>query len=195
LGGTCFIASKLGGVKPPPRFGRLTVSENMFKKEIFVGFAIGFLLCFIFANAFLVSPVFSPENGGEIIGFINSAVFSVDAEVYAFSSWDVAHALVNAEKRGVNVRVIVDGSTVDDKTMALLQYLKNNGVEVRLANYYQRTHAKFIIVDGVRVFIGSHNFSNSALYYNREASAVLNFLRFWDFGRTFEEDWAKAKAF
>ncbi|MGB9719057.1 MAG: phospholipase D-like domain-containing protein [Candidatus Anstonellales archaeon] len=174
---------------------RLTASDSMFKKEIFVGFAIGFLLCFIFANAFLVSPVFSPENGEEMIGFIDSAMFSVDAEVYAFSSWDVARALVNAEKRGVNVRVIVDKSTLDEENRAIVRYLKNNGVEVRLADYYQRTHAKFIVVDGVRVLVGSHNFSNSALYYNREASAILNFLRFWEFGRVFEEDWGKARAF
>ncbi|MEM2948041.1 MAG: phospholipase D-like domain-containing protein [Candidatus Anstonellales archaeon] len=167
----------------------------MFKKELFVAFGFGFLLCFIFANVFLVSPIFSPENGEEIVGFINSAVFSVDAEVYAFSSWDVAHALVNAEKRGVNVRIIVDESTVDGETKAILKYLKNNGVEVRLANYYQRTHAKFIVVDGIRVLVGSHNLSNSALYYNREASVILNLLRFWEFERVFGEDWEKAKPF
>lgn len=167
----------------------------MLKKEIFIAFGSGFLLCLIFANVFLISPVFSPENGEGIIGFINSAVFSVDAEVYALSSWDVAHALVNAKKRGVDARLIVDRSTADEKTTAMLQYLKNNGVEVRLADYYQRTHAKFIVVDGVRVLVGSHNFSNSALYYNREAATILNFLRFWDFSDVFENDWAKAKAF
>lgn len=167
----------------------------MLKKEIFIAFGSGFLLSLMFANVFLVLPVFSPENGDGITEFINSAMFSVDAEVYAFSSWDVAHALVNAKKRGVNARLIVDGSTVDEKSVAILKYLKNNGVEVRLADYYQRTHAKFIVVDWVRVLVGSHNFSNSALYYNREAATVLNFLRFWDFSDVFEEDWAKAKAF
>jgi len=177
------------------RFGRLTASEDMFKKEFFVGLVVGVLLCFIFANAFLVSPVFSPENGEEIIAFINSATFSIDAEVYAFTSWDVAHAFVNAEKRGVNVRVIMEKSTLDNESRAILQYLKNNGVEVRLADYYERTHAKFIIVDGVRVSVGSHNFSTPALRYNREASVILNLLRFWDFSNVFEEDWEKAKAF
>ena len=73
--------------------------------------------------------------------------------------------------------------------------LKINGIDVKWASQdYRLTHAKFIIVDDKAVLVGSHNFSNSAMRENREASVIIRAEKIVnEFKEIFEEDWIKAK--
>jgi len=89
---------------------------------------------------------------------------------------DLIRELVDARKRGVDVRVFIEYRTYFDTipgNSEAYSYLSNNGVAVKLDNEDDTDHMKFIVVDGMVVFIGSHNWSESSLYHNHEASVRI----------------------
>jgi phosphatidylserine/phosphatidylglycerophosphate/cardiolipin synthase-like enzyme len=165
---------------------------------IFVaGLAAGILLALILQPIFVapaITAIFSPEDGREIIEFIDSAEKSIDIEMYVFSSRDVVEALERAKARGVEIRIIIERNVVGDDNEEIYRELLAKGFNVRFASSaYKLTHAKIIIVDGKAVLVGSHNLSNSALYKNREASVIIrDAATLEEFGAAFATDWAIA---
>jgi len=110
------------------------------------------------------------NNGDEILpamtGAIASAKVSVDLESYIFKNDHageiVAAALIDAARRGVEVRVLVDG-TGSSHSWGILDRMKKAGAKVyvyhpiRLWSIYKigrRTHRKILVVDGTVSFTG-----------------------------------------
>jgi len=118
----------------------------------------------------------SPKGDAEdrIIELIQTANRSIDVEMYSFTNLDLANALIEAKKRGVYVRVILDPLQNEaDVSKGII--LDSNGVEVRKApSNFKITHSKIMVVDGVIVLIGSHNWSLNAMFYNREMSVIIH---------------------
>jgi len=140
-----------------------------------------------------VALLFSPGAEGEVVSFIRSARESIDVEMYVFTSDTVARELGEAVKRGVRVRVIMEPRVEDSRKQRMFDTLSALGCEVRWASFeYKLTHSKFIIADGKRALVGSINFSESALNYNREADVVLEGAKVGELSSVFEEDWNKA---
>lgn len=90
---------------------------------------------------------------------------------------DFRHLLLNAVKRGVDVRVLTVSSKTDVKTTWYAgrhryEELLRGGVRIY---EYQPTmiHAKTIAVDGVWGEIGSMNFDNRSLAFNNESNLVV----------------------
>ncbi|MBI5227711.1 phospholipase D family protein [Candidatus Micrarchaeota archaeon] len=171
--------------------------ENMNKGVVFgSGLVLGIIICY-FAYPLVghsaVTPVFSPDDGQQVINFINSAQTSLDVEVYVFTSHDAALAIEKAKSRGVKVRVILEPD-VDGSNDKIFGELLSSGIEVRWASkFYRLTHAKFIVVDGQAVLVGSHNLSNAALRQNREASVIVyDSSVVSQFEKTFQTDWTLA---
>lgn len=88
------------------------------------------------------------------------------------------YKLIEAKNRGVEVKVILDQSSVKPYVSqyndAAYSYLKDAGVEVNYDIPSVKLHDKLIIIDGSIVIIGSHNWSTSALRSNSETSVVIN---------------------
>lgn len=81
--------------------------------------------------------------------------------------------LADAASRGVDVRVLVDEETRDSYPQTI-GFLKEHGIGVRLDRSSGiTTHAKVVIVDGEFAVVGSHNWTESALRYNHEVSALI----------------------
>lgn len=81
--------------------------------------------------------------------------------------------LVKAKKRGLDVRVLVDDATQRSYKQTI-KFLRDNGVLVRLDESSRiTTHVKLVIVDHKYLLIGSHNWTESALSYNHEYSALI----------------------
>ena len=94
------------------------------------------------------------------------------------SDWanELLKELVQARKRGIEVKVIIEYRTYWGylkKNVKAYDYLRANGVNVRLDDETDTDHMKFVVVDGRIVFVGSHNWSESALYYNNEVSVKI----------------------
>lgn len=164
---------------------------------LLIGILIGALAYHLVSSFFFpvsVYAVFSPENGDEIISFIDSARQSLDIEMYVFTSDRVVNALKRAHDRGVNVRIILERRVISNENTNHYAELKAYGIGIKWASRaYALTHAKSIIADGERVLVGSHNFSENALDENREASVIIkSAAAAGDFRRVFEEDWLLA---
>jgi phosphatidylserine/phosphatidylglycerophosphate/cardiolipin synthase-like enzyme len=146
-------------------------------------------LASVFFFAPVIVPVFSPYEGHEILELIDGAKSKIDIEMYAFTSRDVVEALERAKMRGVEIRIIIETINRD-----MHDELLSKGFNVRYATKaYKTTHSKIMIVDGKRLLVGSHNFSNSALYKNREASVIIaDAATVKEFTAEYETDWALA---
>jgi len=64
--------------------------------------------------------------------------------------------LIEAKKRGVDVKIVVDEFSNESNAFDILQ---QNGIEIRWDSENVTTHAKLVIVDGRIVLIGSTNLS------------------------------------
>ncbi|MCS7111587.1 MAG: phospholipase D-like domain-containing protein [Ignisphaera sp.] len=83
------------------------------------------------------------------------------------------YAIIEARNRGVDVKIVVDDAT-QRSYPETIELLKIHGVPVRLDESGSTTmHAKMIIIDGLYVFVGSHNWTESGLSYNREVSVLI----------------------
>jgi len=166
-------------------------------KYLGLGLVLGFVFCYLLSDFIFIRtiiPVFSPENGAEIIDLINNAENSIDIEMYVFTSKDVIEALERARNRGIKIRIILERDTIGGGNSETYFDLASKGFNIRYASdTYKLTHSKIMIIDDKIVFVGSHNFSNSAIYENREASVIINDIKTAEeFIRIFDIDWRLA---
>lgn len=126
-----------------------------------------------------VEVAFSPNEGAEglIIKVIRSAQSRIDVMAYAFTSAPITRALIDAQKRGVQVRLVADDKQNlaggDSKGRAALSALSNAGAKVYVTSEFAIHHDKVILVDGKHLQTGSFNYSASAQTRNSENVIVL----------------------
>jgi phosphatidylserine/phosphatidylglycerophosphate/cardiolipin synthase-like enzyme len=132
--------------------------------------------------------VISPYNSrARIEGLINSAHRTLDLYEEEVADTGVEGRLVAARKRGVRVRLITSEASSG------VSALRARGIPVAIMTH-PYVHAKAIVADSSRVFVGSENFSATSLDANREAGiirgdrAIAGVIE-----RTFSSDW-KANA-
>jgi phosphatidylserine/phosphatidylglycerophosphate/cardiolipin synthase-like enzyme len=113
--------------------------------------------------------VVSPDNTKQrLIELVGSATSTLDVEAIYISEVTLRNAIGQAHQRGVAVRVILEATPDNTSTIT---YFTNVGVEVRQPAGFLN-HAKLIIADGV-AFVGSANFSQTAMTRNREIGALV----------------------
>jgi phosphatidylserine/phosphatidylglycerophosphate/cardiolipin synthase-like enzyme len=111
---------------------------------------------------------FSPGDAQELVlSTITGAEKSILVAAYSFTSRPVAEALVEAHKRGVDVRVVADAKSNGTKYTAVT-YLANQGVPVRTNSSYAIMHNKFLVIDSRHVQTGSYNYTAAAAGRNAE---------------------------
>ena len=91
----------------------------------------------------------------------------------------IASHLAKAAKRGVKVLLVLE--TSDDESDELNiqnrkagRFLEKKGIKVFFDSPRRTTHTKLTVIDQRFVFLGSHNFTQSALKYNNEISVLLD---------------------
>ncbi|MFL5627914.1 MAG: phospholipase D-like domain-containing protein [Ktedonobacteraceae bacterium] len=140
--------------------------------------------------------VVSPVNArSDFTALINSAHNTLLIEAEEMNDQGIEQALSDAARHGVHVQVILpapQGSSGDSNSQGI-NTIKQGGVEVREdAHLYM--HAKIIIVDGQKAFVGSENISTQSLDANRELGIIVS-----DQGvlltlqQTFQQDWADSQ--
>ena len=156
-----------------------------------------------------VTPLHNGEQAyPEMLTAIAAARESIWLETYIFDAGDIAaqfvEALVDARKRGVQVRVLVDGVGGMGWRASASGRLKERGIPVRsflplrlwppMLHVNLRDHRKIMTVDGIVAFAGGMNISD--VHYvkrSREAMADLHY-RFegpvvQQFEEVFAENW------
>ena len=117
--------------------------------------------------------IWSPGAETPILDLIGSATHTLLVENEEMDEPDVAEALEGAARRGVEVEVVM---TFSSSWVGELDDLVEAGVKVGTyssdAPLY--IHAKVIVADGTTAFVGSQNFSDASLDYNRELGIITS---------------------
>lgn len=104
--------------------------------------------------------------------FIEKAKHSIYVQAYIFTSNDLANALIDAKKRGVTVKMILDESDLDPdyhSSHRVLQWFKHEGHIPIWVDYSDGlAHNKIMIIDRHIVETGSFNYTYSAQHHNAE---------------------------
>jgi len=91
----------------------------------------------------------------------------------------VLDRLERASRRGVRVTVLLERddnprSSVNRSNEKTAKRLRKAGIATVFDSPGRTTHTKVAVIDRRRVFVGSHNFTQSALKYNREMSIAVD---------------------
>ena len=129
----------------------------------------------------LSEALFSPDDHPQtkLIDFITTAKKKIYAAVYMFTDKDIIQALVTAKQRGVDVRMVVDQTSVLSpyaKIFTLLQSKipvfvfdtkQHHTTNARARSFAPLMHNKFAIIDSI-TWTGSFNWTQSANTRNQE---------------------------
>ena len=117
---------------------------------------------------------FSPQDkqSKRIIELIKNANHYIYMPSFLITHEKITEALIDAKKRGIDVRVIIDGNGT---TTAHSKHsiLRNNGILLKTENYAGKLHSKMIIIDNEYLITGSMNFSNSGENKNDENTVII----------------------
>lgn len=125
----------------------------------------GWLLAFSLAAVPTVQTGFSPEGTAQqlVLSVIGGAQRDIRVMGYAFTSPEVARALIVAHRSGVDVRVVVDAKANQNASgRAALNLLANAGIPVRTVSAFPAAHDKVMVVDSQTTQTGSFNYSRMA---------------------------------
>jgi len=134
---------------------------------------------------------FSPHGGctDAIVKEIAKANSEILVQAYSFTSKDIAKALVDAKKRGLNVEIILDKSNRSRKYSAA-DFTFNMGITTYIDAQHAIAHNKIIIIDGETVITGSFNFTKAAEEKNAENLLIL---KNRDLAEVYIENWNRHK--
>jgi phosphatidylserine/phosphatidylglycerophosphate/cardiolipin synthase-like enzyme len=121
-----------------------------------------------------VSVYFSP-NGGiteALVRQISNAKTSVYVQAAQFTSIPIARALVDAQKRGLDVRVILDRKK-DDDDHSQTDRLVDSGVPTFADGRHHTAHNKIMIIDHRLITTGSFNFTRESEADNAENLVMI----------------------
>ena len=110
-----------------------------------------------------------------LLGRLNGATASIDAAIYDFDRVSLRDALLAAKGRGVAVRVVTDDEArANPSYQPFYNALTAAGIAVvDDADDGRIMHNKYVIVDGVTVWTGSTNFSDSDITRNHNNAIVF----------------------
>lgn len=138
--------------------------------------------------------VVSPDNARRrILGLMTGARRELLVGVEILNDPEVVATLVEQRRAGVDVRVLVGGVKKIPANLPAARTLLAQGVPTR-SQGKPYLHAKYVVADGERAYLGSINLSSQSLDKNRELGLMLD-----DVGAiaqmraVFEQDWGVSK--
>lgn len=136
-----------------------------------------------------VSPLQSRDS---IENFLQEARAEVRLQQMSFSDDNLRELVRFLEGAEIEVRIILANPEWVEGNAEAATFLRGLGAEVRFLRTYEN-HAKLILLDDDRAFVGSENFSWNSLERNREIGvATTDSDAVALFARTFENDWDDA---
>lgn len=109
---------------------------------------------------------------------IRAAKTQVLVQAYVFTSGAIAGELINAKKRGVDVRVTADQDQTERVATSRIADLARAGIPVWIETRYQAAHNKTMVIDAGSaapvVITGSYNWTVAAQRRNSENVLILS---------------------
>ena len=131
----------------------------------------------------------SPISLTPIVDFINTAKQSIEVEAQYLNEPDINAALIDRAKKGVKVSITTasvcafgkPNPSETLKTTTSYQTFDAAGISSAMFNASNKVnghngymHAKVIVVDGIRAWLGSENGSTTSLTQNREYGLIFD---------------------
>ena len=112
---------------------------------------------------------FSPGDNclNRLRGLLATARWSADICVFTITDDRISRAIIEAHKRGVNVRVISDDMKSEDLGSDIHRF-EGAGIDVRVDRSRHHMHHKFALFDRRLLVTGSYNWTRSAASSNEE---------------------------
>jgi phosphatidylserine/phosphatidylglycerophosphate/cardiolipin synthase-like enzyme len=115
---------------------------------------------------------------GAIMRAVRNARSEVLVQAYSFTSGAIAGELINARKRGVDVRVTADQNETERIPTSRISHLARSGIPVWLESRYQAAHNKVMVIDADAalpvVVTGSYNWTVAAQRRNAENVLIVS---------------------
>jgi phosphatidylserine/phosphatidylglycerophosphate/cardiolipin synthase-like enzyme len=122
-----------------------------------------------------VELFFSPQSYSMyrgIIPLIKEAKKSIDISIFFLTHKNISKELVAAKNKGVDVRVIID-ATGASNSYSKHQYLRDNGISLKVENWGGKMHMKSAIIDGMHLILGSMNWTSAGESKNDENTLII----------------------
>lgn len=126
-----------------------------------------------------LQAAFAPWDNVEelIIDAIDDARKQVLLQAYLLTSKKIANTLIEAQRRGVDVRVLADAEQIGKAATSRVPDLAAAGIAVWVETKYQNAHNKIIVIDAdtpaATVITGSYNFTWTAQHKNAENILIV----------------------
>lgn len=124
----------------------------------------------IIKNKILIGP----QYASELIFELEKVKKDISIIMYVWTKYPddpfcdpsrITSLILDAHRRGLKVRILTNFSATCD-------WLCSLGLNARLIAGSRIVHAKMVILDSNKIFVGSHNFSRSAMTSNIEVSTL-----------------------
>ena len=167
----------------------------MFGRTVFLLALALPLGCAIQPSGLVTSPsievAFSPEAGAEalVVKVLASAQQTIRLAGYSFTSPAVVKGLLDAKRRDVDVKVLLDDrGNRGQASLVAMRMITEANIPLRVISAYAIHHDKYIVVDGRHTETGSFNYSQAAARSNSENVLVVwnnpgiaqRFLQHWE---------------
>lgn len=140
-----------------------------------------------------IEYAFTPgdDAAGLIVRTIDAARSQVLVQAFSFTHRDIAHALIRAHRRGLDVQIIADQEQTNAIESVAMQSVIAAGLSVFTDAEHSAAHNKVIVIDQNTkqpvLITGSFNFTFAA--QNRNAENVLVLRGNADLTRAFFANW------
>ncbi len=138
-------------------------------------------------NNSYIEVCFSPQDNviiNKVLGYVDNAQKYIYMPVFVITHKELEAALLRANARGVDVKLIVDATNVFAQK-SIVQRLREKGISVKVENYAGKLHSKSMIIDDKYILAGSMNFSRSGETKNDENMLIIENPRFATFYRDY----------
>jgi|FLYN01.1.fsa_nt_gi phosphatidylserine/phosphatidylglycerophosphate/cardiolipin synthase-like enzyme len=109
----------------------------------------------------------------QLAAAINNTQRTLDIAAYEFNNPVLTQAVLDAHRRGVQVRMVTDNEDgIGDEETTINQFV-DAGIQVRDDGRSALMHDKFMILDGTTVWTGSWNYTINDTYRNNNNALVL----------------------
>ena len=126
-----------------------------------------------------IELAFPPEDNAIhlIVQALRQAKQKIRVQAFSFTSNEIAFALIEAKRRGVDVQVVADAEQSRTLVNSRIRLLAEAGIPVWLDDQHSAAHSKVIIIDPgtaqATVITGSMNFTYAGQFKNAENVLIL----------------------
>lgn len=110
-----------------------------------------------------------------IMKLIDQSQATLDVAIYNLSRESIIQALVEAQKRGVQVHILTDKTKVEKKSqIKALQTLIDAGAVIKINTFEGKMHEKMLIADRKIATVGSFNYTDESSEGNDEVLVAIH---------------------